>query len=136
MRTRRAISSLLLAIYLMASFGAMLSVILCHCSRSQHFQTHHCCTHCCHNDYGEGIKLPDNCGCTHDHSTEIDLYIYEKIYFADIQPVICDALPAMLEQVKLWTDSQKLKFLDKRKIPLPQPDFIATQGLRAPPVIA
>ncbi len=140
MRTKRVISSLLLAIYLMASCGAMLSVILCHCTRSQHFQTHHCCSHnTCHNNHincGEGIKLPNNCGCTHDHSTEIDLYIYEKSFIADIQPVICDAIPAMAEQIDLCTELLKIKYLDKSKIPLPQSGFISTKGLRAPPVIA
>ena len=30
----------------------------------------------------------------------------------------------------------KLKYLNKRKIPLPESEFIALAGLRAPPVIA
>lgn len=140
MRTKRVISSLLLAIYLMASCGAMLSVILCHCTRSQHFQTHHCCSHnTCYNNHincGEGIKLPNNCGCNHDHSTEIDLYNYEKSFIADFSPIVCTALPDMQGLSEVVLGNCKLKYLDRRKIPLPESEYISIRGLRAPPVIA
>lgn len=140
MRVKRAISSLLLAIYLLASCGAMLSVILCHCTRSTHFQTHHSCTHhaChhCNHSNGEGIKLPSNCGCNHDHSTEIDLYDYEKVFIADIAPIVCTIFGDTQAVEFTSTETLKLKYLDKRKIPLPQSEFVALAGLRAPPVIA
>lgn len=140
MRVKRAISSLLLAIYLLASCGAMLSVILCHCTRSTHFQTHHSCTHhachhCNHND-GEGIKLPSNCGCNHDHSTEIDLYDYEKVFIADIAPIVCTIFGDNQAVEFTSTETLKLKYLDKRKIPLPESEYMSLSGLRAPPVIA
>ena len=137
MRARRAISSLLLAIYTLASCGAMLSVILCHCTRSTHFQTHHSCT-CCHHTHseGDGIKLPSDCGCTHDHSTEIDLYNHEKTFIADITPIVC-TIYGDLQAVEITSiETLKLKYLDKRKIPLPESEFMALSGLRAPPVIA
>ena len=121
----------------MASCGAMLSVILCHCTRSTHFQTHHschCCSHCHSN--GEGIKLPSNCGCTHDHSTEIDLYDYEKIFIADLTPNVCAIFRSVQTKVAFSLEGEKLKYLDKRKIPLPESEFVALTGLRAPPVIA
>lgn len=140
MRVKRVISSLLLAVYIMASCGAMLSVILCHCTRSTHFQTHHSCTHhaChhCNHSNGEGIKLPSNCGCTHDHSTEIDLYDYEKIFIADLAPNVCALFRSMQTEVAFSLEGEKLKYLDKRKIPLPESEFVALTGLRAPPVIA
>ena len=137
MRARRAISSLLLAIYTLASCGAMLSVILCHCTRSTHFQTHHSCT-CCHHAHseGDGIKLPSDCGCTHDHSTEIDLYNHEKTFIADITPIVCTIF-GDVQAIELTSiETLKLKYLDKRKIPLPESEFMALSGLRAPPVIA
>ena len=137
MRVRRAISSLLLAVYIMASCGAMLSVILCHCTRSNHFITHHSCS-CCHHPHsvGEGIVLPSDCGCTHDHSTEIDLYDYEKSFIANISPTSCTIFMDIYQGVEIEIENLKLKYLDRRKIPLPESEFMALSGLRAPPVIA
>ena len=137
MRVRRAISSLLLAVYIMASCGAMLSVILCHCTRSAHYQTHHSCS-CCHHAHseGEGIKLPTDCGCNHDHSTEIDLYDYEKSFIANIAPTSCTIFMDLYQGVEIEIENLKLKYLDRRKIPLPESEFMALSGLRAPPVIA
>ena len=115
----------------------MLSVILCHCTRSTHFQTHHSCT-CCHHTHseGDGIKLPSDCGCTHDHSAEIDLYNHEKTFIADITPIVC-TIYGDLQAVEITSiETLKLKYLDKRKIPLPESEFMALSGLRAPPVIA
>ena len=134
MKLKRAISSLILAIYLMASCGGMLSVILCHCTRSIHIETHHCC-HCCHHSDGEGIKLPTNC-CHHDHSTEIDLYNHERLSLTTCEPAICATLPDMQRQISYTAEQAKLKHFDRRKIPLPESEFAAIQGLRAPPVIA
>ena len=139
MKLGRAISSLLLAIYLVASCGSMLSVILCHCTRSQHYPSHHCCSHVCHHnhhDTGEGINLPSKCGCNHDHSTEIDLYNYEKSFIADFSPIVCTALPDMQGLSEVVLENCKLKYLDRRKIPLPESEYISIRGLRAPPVIA
>lgn len=135
MRVKRSISLLLLAIYLMSSVGGMLSVILCHCTRSTHIQTQHCCCNHCHSQ-GEGIKLPDGCNCYHDHSTEIDLYNHERNSIAHYSPIICIVLPDMQELLQADIAQSKLKHLDCRKIPLPQSEFAAIQGLRAPPVIA
>ena len=134
MKLKRAISSLILAIYLMASCGGMLSVILCHCTRSHHIETHHYC-HCCHHSDGEGIKLPTNC-CHHDHSTEIDLYNHERLSLTACEPAICATLPDMQRQISYTAEQAKLKHFDRRKIPLPESEFAAIQGLRAPPVIA
>lgn len=138
MGRKRFISSLLLAIYLLASCGAMLSVTLCHCSRSQHFKSKHSCCHAHHHAScnGEGIKLPNKCGCTHDHSTEIDLYNYDKQSAVVITPAVCNALPAMTQQSYTLLHSQTTNLICQRKIPLPQSHFIATKGLRAPPVVA
>ena len=118
----------------------MLSVILCHCTRSTHYQTHHSCTHhachhCNHSD-GEGIKLPSNCGCNHDHSTEIDLYDYEKVFIADIAPIVCTIFGDTQAVEFTSIETLKLKYLDKRKIPLPESEYMSLSGLRAPPVIA
>ena len=135
MRLKRAISSLILAIYLVASCGGMLSVILCHCDRSQHVAAKHHCCHCCSHSTGEGIKLPTSC-CNHDHSTEIDLYNHEKSITIAHLPVICTTIPQIQEQCKAPEIEGKLKYLDRRKIPLPESEFAATRTLRAPPVIA
>ena len=139
MRLKGAISSLILAIYLVASCGGMLSVILCHCDHSQHYKTlHHCCSehHCClHND-GEGIKLPMGCNCLHDHSTEVDLYNCEKSLIFSHIPVICTTLHQMQEPSDFDTNHTIAKHFERRKIPLPESEFAAIQGLRAPPVIA
>lgn|GEM_PF-2514384 len=141
MKSKRVISSLMLAIYLMASCGSMLSVILCHCTRSSHFQAHHSCSdhHTCNHSthkQGEGIVLPSNCGCNHDHSTEIDLYNYKEYPIIDCTPIVCTALIAMQEQIPLSLDNTKIKYLDRRKIPLYSSDIVALKGLRAPPAIA
>ncbi len=137
MRAKRVLSSLILAIYLMASCGGMLSVILCHCSRSQHVATHHCCDHCCHHhDSGDGIKLPTDC-CNHDHSTEIDLYNHEKSLFKTLIPAICALLPALQEDIDFSAKQDSaLRHLDRRKTPLLISEFASIKGLRAPPVIA
>jgi hypothetical protein len=135
LRVKRFISSLILAIYLMASCGGMLSVILCHCTRSQHVITKHCCHHCCHHSTGEGIKLPTDC-CNHDHSTEIDLYNHEKSLTKALVPAVCAILPDMQEQIESAVTTITPSHLDRRKTPLPIADFVATKGLRAPPVIA
>ena len=135
MKLKRAISSLILAIYLMASCGGMLSVILCHCTRSHHIETHHSC-HCCHHSDGEGIKLPTNC-CHHDHSTEIDLYNHEKSLFKALTPAICALLPALQEDIEFSTEQNPVsRHLDRRKTPLLISEFVSIKGLRAPPVIA
>lgn len=42
----------------------------------------------------------------------------------------------MQEQSKALEIESKLKYLDRRKIPLPESEFAATKALRAPPVIA
>lgn len=136
MRAKRVLSSLILAIYLMASCGGMLSVILCHCTRSQHVITHHCCDHCCHHDSGDGIKLPTNC-CNHDHSTEINLYNHEKSLFKALTPAICALLPALQEDIEFSTEQNPVsRHLDRRKTPLLISEFASIKGLRAPPVIA
>ena len=141
MRMKRFISSLILAIYLMASCGGMLYVILCHCTRSQHVITHHCCDHCCdhcchHHDSGDGIKLPTNC-CNHDHSTEINLYNHEKSLFKALTPAICALLPALQEDIEFSTEQNPVsRHLDRRKTPLLISEFVSIKGLRAPPVIA
>ena len=136
MRAKRVLSSLILAIYLMASCGGMLSVILCHCTRSQHGITHHCCDHCCHHDSGDGIKLPTNC-CNHDHSTEINLYNHEKSLFKALTPAICALLPALQEDIEFSTEQNPVsRHLDRRKTPLLISEFVSIKGLRAPPVIA
>lgn len=139
MKLKRLISSLLLAIYLVAGCGGMFSVILCHCHRSQHFLSHHscCCSHhCCANHNGEGIKAQAGCNCLHDHSTEIDLYNHERSVSKLCPPIICLTLPTMQEQVLTTESHSTIKRLDRRKIPLPTADFVALKGLRAPPVIA
>jgi hypothetical protein len=137
MRAKRVLSSLILAIYLMASCGGMLSVILCHCTRSQHVITHHCYDHCCHHhDSGDGIKLPTNC-CNHDHSTEINLYNHEKSLFKALTPAICALLPALQEDIEFSTEQNPVsRHLDRRKTPLLISEFVSIKGLRAPPVIA
>ena len=137
MRIKRFISSLILAIYLMASCGGMLSVILCHCTRSQHVITHHCCDHCCHHhDTGDGIKLPSKC-CNHDHSTEIDLYNHEKSLFKGVAPAIFALLPSLQEAIDFSVEQGPVsRHLDRRKTPLLISEFVALKGLRAPPVIA
>jgi hypothetical protein len=137
MRAKRVLSSLILAIYLMASCGGMLSVILCHCTRSQHVIIHHCCDHCCHHhDSGDGIKLPSKC-CNHDHSTEINLYNHEKSLFKALTPAICALLPALQEDIEFSTEQNPVsRHLDRRKTPLLISEFVSIKGLRAPPVIA
>lgn len=137
MRMKRFISSLILAIYLMASCGGMLSVILCHCTRSQHVITHHCCDYCCHHhDTGDGIKLPSKC-CNHDHSTEIDLYNHEKSLFKGVAPAIFALLPSLQEAIDFSIEQGPVsRHLDRRKTPLLISEFVALKGLRAPPVIA
>ena len=137
MRAKRVLSSLILAIYLVASCGGMLSVTLCHCSRSQHVATHHCCDHCCHHhDSGDGIKLPSKC-CNHDHSTEINLYNHEKSLFKALTPAICALLPALQEDIEFSTEQNPVsRHLDRRKTPLLISEFVSIKGLRAPPVIA
>ena len=136
MKLKRAISSLILAIYLVASCGGALSVILCHCSRSQHIQTHHSsCQHCQHCQ-GEGIKYPSDCGCHHDHSTEIDLYNYEKLSVANIAPMVCSILPSMQEQAEPVAVQTVTKLFYRRKTPLLVAEYVSLSGLRAPPVIA
>lgn len=136
MRGKRFISQLLLVIYLMASCGGMLSVILCHCTHSTHIQTHHCyCNHCCSK--GEGIKLPNGCNCYHDHSTEIDLYDYEKTLSTTLTPAICALLPALQDVIDFSTEQNPVsRHLDRRKTPLLISEFVSLKGLRAPPVIA
>lgn len=42
----------------------------------------------------------------------------------------------MQEQSNTTEIEGKLKYLDRRKIPLPESEYAATKGLRAPPVIA
>lgn len=136
MKLKRAISSLILAIYLMASCGGMLSVILCHCERSQHVKTHHHCCHCCSHSVGEGIKLPTSC-CNHDHSTEIDLYNCEKSLSKTLTPAICALLPALQDVIDFSIEQNPVsRHLDRRKTPLHISEFVALKGLRAPPVIA
>ena len=136
MRAKRVLSSLILAIYLMASCGGMLSVILCHCTRRQHVITHHCCDHCCHHGSGDGIKLPSKC-CNHDHSTEINLYNHEKSLFKALTPAICALLPALQEDIEFSTEQNPVsRHLDRRKTPLLISEFVSIKGLRAPPVIA
>lgn len=138
MRLNRVIATLLLGIYVMSSCGAMLSVILCHCTRSAHYATHHCCSHChsCAAETGNGIKAETGCGCHHDHSTEIDLYNHEKTIFPTLAPVVCAILPTLLQVEPVLATGQTIKHLDHRKIPLPESDFISIKALRAPPVIA
>lgn len=136
MKLKRVISSLILAIYLVASCGGALSVVLCHCSRSQHVQTHHSPCHLCHHSQGEGIKYPSDCGCHHDHSTEIDLYNYEKLSVANIAPMVCSILPSMQEQAESVTVQTVTKLFYRRKTPLLVAEYVSLSGLRAPPVIA
>lgn len=138
MKLKRAISSLLLVIYLMAGCGGMFSVIMCHCQHSQHFQSHHsCCSHhCCTNHNGDGIKAQRGCSCLHDHSTEIDLYNHERALTNLCPPIICLTLPTLQEQTLTSESHDTIKRFDRRKIPLSTADIVALKGLRAPPVIA
>ena len=136
MKLKRVISSLILAIYLVASCGGALSVILFHCSGSQQIQTHHSSCQHCHHSQGEGIKYPSDCGCHHDHSTEIDLYNYEKLSVANIAPMVCSILPSMQEQAEPVAVQTVTKLFYRRKTPLLVAEYVSLSGLRAPPVIA
>ena len=144
MRVKKFISSLLFAIYIMASCGGMLSVILCHCAHSNHFQAKHsshyiCCHHTCKHCIStteQQIKSLRCCTCNHDHSTEIDLYNHEQSAAAEISPIVCDILPIMKQVVSTATISSKQRHFCQRKIPLQQSEFVTIKGLRAPPVFA
>lgn len=137
MKLKRVISTLLLGIYLLSSCGAMLSVILCHCTRSAHYiaeHEHH--THCCHTPIqGEGIKMVSDCGCHHDHSTEIDLYDYDKIYFIALQPAVY-MLPQAAQSIEEPQSDIDNHYFHRRKIPLPRSFVVTLNTLRAPPVMA
>ena len=64
------------------------------------------------------------------------MYDYEKTFIADITPIVC-TIYGDVQAIEITSiETLKLKYLDKRKIPLPESEFMALSGLRAPPVIA
>lgn len=143
MKLRSVISSLLLAVYATSVLGYALTIILCHCSRSEHFRTHHCSGEhtvaCCHHHAplaGDGIRTNHACDCHHDHTTEIDLYDTTRIANTLAEPLVCYALPAMIADQTISPVGVRVATLTKRKIPLPEEPTSTSAALRAPPVIA
>ena len=144
MKLRRIISLILLAVYLTAGGGYALSVTLCHCSHSEHFQEfhapkHHCCSAClsahksAENEAAEAI-VDNSCGCSHNHSNEITLYdIPRSVSTLDI-PVEHIAIITPLDHHEVECDNIIALLGDRRNTPLAESPERATSALRAPPV--
>ncbi|MBO5772052.1 MAG: hypothetical protein J6R09_05395 [Alistipes sp.] len=143
MKLRQIISLLLLAVYLTAGWGYALSVTLCHCSHSDHFQefhasSHHCCSACAsaHRSIHEGDSIVDaTCGCHHNHSNEIDLYDISRNIAAVTAPTEQPAMIATIDKSEIEFDNVILRLGVQLKIPLPDDPAKATSALRAPPAL-
>ena len=137
---RKAISLFILSVYLTSICGYALTILLCHCPHSRHYETCHknyCCISCYHaHASGDGIKAQDSCGCKHKHTTEIDLYDIARQIASVAAPVVSDCLlPAADDTARLFA-SVEIRLFERRKIPLPQSPARVIRSLRAPPVSA
>ena len=144
MKLRRIISLLLLAVYLTAGGGYALSVTLCHCSHSEHFQEfhapkHHCCS-ACHTAHKStenraSISVIDSsCDCLHNHSNEITLYDVPRSVSTLDTPVEHIATTTSLDLYEVVYDNIISLLGDRRNTPLTDSPERATSALRAPPV--
>ncbi len=143
MKLRQIISLLLLAVYLTAGWGYALSVTLCHCSHSEHFQefhasSHHCCSACAsaHRSIHEGDSIVDaTCGCHHNHSNVIDLYDITRNIILLTAPAEQPVMIATIDKSEIEFDNVRLLFGDRLKIPLTDDPAMDTSALRAPPAL-
>ena len=83
----------MLLIYLMVMVVSNISVIVCDCHSHHHshhvvaHEQHKCCCGGCHSsDFCDGYEsaVSQKCGCKHDHSNEVTLYIASRTSSDDI----------------------------------------------------
>lgn len=138
MKLRRAISFLMLSVYLASVCGYALTILTCHCPHSGHHHDHGCkcvCTECVHS-HSDGINADDRCNCKHKHTTEISLYDIAKHTGKIIAPLVSDCTATIIDDSDRVFASVENILTEQRKIPLPVSPALIACGLRAPPVLA
>lgn len=138
MARRRYISSLLLAVYLLATGGMAWLSLSCGCLEREHRRAHAEMHHaCCVADHSQAEALTATCDCDR-HSTEIELYTAAADSNAPCKCAVL-ALPhclAAAQAARLAAPKFRKERIVAPVIPLPQAPCLRAAGLRAPPVSA
>lgn len=137
MKTKRFISLLLLAVYLLAAGGPAWASLSCKCVAAKLSTAHTCCCHCAHESDAPAAKTDVSAPCCgHHHSTEVNLYTggssenerSVRAAAADLTalaPDVPDALDAPAYCLRIVL----------RQTPLPGKSCPCGPGLRAPPAL-
>lgn len=137
MKTKRFISLLLLAVYLLAAGGPAWASLSCKCVAAKLRTAHTCCCHCAHESDGMAAKADVSAPCCgHHHSTQVDLYTSgssdnersTRVAAADLTalaPDVPDAIDAPSDCLRIVV----------RQTPLPGKPRPCGTGLRAPPAL-
>lgn len=73
----------MLLVYLVVLVAGNASVLLCDCHLHRHVnhievdEHHHCSCGMCHSA-GDYVSIDEQCGCSHDHSNNIELYTFSR----------------------------------------------------------
>ena len=138
MKLRRAISFLMLSVYLASVCGYAFTILMCHCPHSGHRHNHECkcaCVECVHS-HDDGISADEGCNCKHKHTTEISLYDIAKHTGDVVKPLVSDCIMTIIDSSERVFASVDNILTEQRKIPLPVSPVPLARGLRAPPVLA
>ncbi|MEG1864409.1 MAG: hypothetical protein RR199_03710 [Alistipes sp.] len=140
MRLKRAISLLLLAVYLFATSASAYASMSCDCI-SKHVHTTHVCGCCCsHSEPVSTAKESLSAPCCSDHhSTQIELYTLASSDHQRLtSTTLLDLLIALIADFAAETDALTVicGVVTERRTLFSQQEHILPSGLRAPPVLA
>lgn len=136
----------MLLVYLVVMVVSNVSVIVCDChSHHSHPKVAHeqhkcCCNSCLDFEFGDNFnsKVNGKCGCLHDHSNDVELYIAARSSSDDSSER--DVILAALLSEPVWGDDVKVESCAEREydIYIAPPLSSAKEGsesLRAPPAV-
>ena len=135
MKSRRIISSLLLAVYMTAMALNTLVVVMCNCNACHVHAMHAACSERCHAAASMPC-LSQHCECTHSHENRTT---YAMTSDGDralklLKAVIAE-LPKTLVQVPYAGEVPSAeRLLCRLKVPLAEDPLVSSGALRAPPV--
>lgn len=137
MKTKRLISLLLLAVYLLAAGGPAWASLSCKCVAAKLRTAHTCCCHCAHESDAPSAKADVSAPCcSHHHSTRVDLYTGGTSDNERSLRIAATDLTALAPDVPDTVDapSDCLRIV-LRQTPLPGTSRPCGRGLRAPPAL-
>lgn len=142
------VAYLMLGLYITTMLASEIVVLTCGCN-SPHSKSHATCTHCCHHHCAssscEDVSQDLLCDgvaeafdashcCSHDHSTEVELYTQPRVDNDLRQNVVLALLMDVLVNIPSSEESLTLSYSEYR-LPALLAGYIGANSLRAPPAM-